>query len=153
MPVDPSISLDVTGGSSGPMQPGNSASANPLAAASSYAGIAQQMNQLKLFNATMAARQKAGQIMASAPDAATGQSLLSQDPEVTKYLPELPAQIGSGLNQLQQLRGQIQVQTGDAFNRVTSVLPAGLADRSGWRCDDSEYCGPEYQGKCTEVME
>lgn len=134
-PINTNIPLggDLKGnplGVTGPAAP--AAGSNPLSMVDSFADVAGKMNQLKLFNQTYAARQRAGQIMATAPDVATGLDLMQKDPQVAAFAPEIAATTAGTLNVLTQQRGQIQSQGNDAFTNVIKGLPAVLEDPSQW---------------------
>jgi len=124
MPIDPTIPL---GGQ-------QHAQMNPMAMISQWAQIQNAMNQNKLFQQTFLARQKAGQILASAPDLESGLQGLLSDPDVAPFAGETINNIRQSqltMSQLQEVQ-QGQVQSGlDAF---VKMLPAVLAspDESTW---------------------
>lgn len=139
MPVDPEISLQVRGGSSGPANAGYApaASTNPLAAVESVVGIQQGMNSLRQFQQTFAARQRAGEILASAKDPDTGVADLLKDPLVAGFAPELAQTAASTRQTILSAQGEAARQGFDAFHNTLANLPQvvpGLAkgDFNGW---------------------
>lgn len=86
MPVDPTISLHAGD------QPTGVPVANPLGLISNLAQVTGQMNQNKLFTQSFAAKQKLGQIMASAPDIETGWQTALKDPTVAPFAGEALSQ-------------------------------------------------------------
>lgn len=78
MAVDPEISLGLK-----PLA--SPFSSNPLETVGAIQGLQAQQNQLKQFATTYAARQKAGQIIASAPTLAAGLDAASKDPDVMGF--------------------------------------------------------------------
>ena len=69
-----------------------------------------KMNQVKLFQQSFAARQKAGAILASAPDLQTGLDNLAKDPDVNAFAPELVNDARSRLNAQAAYEGTQQDQ-------------------------------------------
>lgn len=132
MPLDPTISLDVAGGSK-PSFPGvGDAAYNPLGLIGNIADTQSKINQLKLFNQTFQARQKAGQIMATAPDIASGAKLMAADPDVSAFAPELATQAAATNNALTAAQGAVQGQGFDAFTNTVKMLPSVLQDPGQW---------------------
>lgn len=123
MPVDPSISLDVTGATPPP---------SPLDTIGKFAETQERLNQIRLFNQTFAARQAAGQIFATSPDLATANDRLSRDPMVSAYAPEL-VNLGRE-NQLvmTQLQGLQQGQAATGFEGFMKTLPAIYNHPGSW---------------------
>lgn len=122
--------MDVTGGSSPSIGP--STVSNPLSLLSSFADTQQKLNQVKLFNQTLAARQRAGQIMATAPDTATGLAEMQKDPQVSAFVPEIAQTVASTQNSILQNQGTVQTQATDAYHLLMSGLPAVLQDKTAW---------------------
>lgn len=134
MPVDPSISLGVIGGGKGMMQvpAGGGNAISPLETASAVAGTIERLNQIKLFNAQFGARQKAGQILAQAPDIMTGIKILQSDPETSAFAPELAASAITTQNSILEAGAREQGQGFDAFSNVLKGLPAVIKDPGQW---------------------
>ena len=99
-------------------QPPQGASANPLGMLHDLTGIQQtlavtqnQRNQARQFQQEWAARQRAGSIIAGAPDWQTAAKSLSADPLVSGWLPEMATHMLNNQNINQQLQGQMQQQS------------------------------------------
>lgn len=123
MPVDPAISLQ----GQPPPQP-----TNPFELIGRYAQTQQALNENKLFAQTYAARQAAGQIVASAPDPETAVHSLMSNPLTAAFAPEM-IQNMAGVNQtLATTQGIRQDQAGTAFTGMVKNLPAVIADPSQW---------------------
>ncbi len=126
----PTVSpLDVVGG----RNPGLGQPSNPLELVNNMAATQQKLNEVKLFNQTFAARQKAGQIMATAPDVQTGLAQMQKDPQVSAFAPELTASVVSTLSSLTSQQGEVQRQGFDAFTNVVKGLPAVIEDPGQWK--------------------
>lgn len=126
MPVDPTISLNVTGGKNGLSEAGTTGTTNPLSMVNSFADMQQRLNNLKLFNQSFAAKQKFGQIMSQSPDIPTAIERAQADPAVAAFVPELIQTMAATQNAMQSYRGQVQAQTADAFTHGSAALLSGL---------------------------
>ncbi len=127
MPVDPSIPLGVSGGATGLMQSQSlQTQNNPLALAGTMAETQQKLNAVKLFNQTNAARQKLGQIMATAASPMEGMAAAAQDPDVQAFVPDVVGQIALTQESMQKFRGLQQGQAKDGFELLTKLIPAGM---------------------------
>lgn len=130
MPLDPSISLDVTGGRQGVGAGGQGS--NPLELVGNIAATQERLNQIKLFNQTFQARQAAGQILATAPDLDSGIKELQRNPLTSAFAPELAASAASTAATLTGRAGAQQQQGFDAFHQLVGGLPAVLQDKTQW---------------------
>jgi hypothetical protein len=83
LPVDPQISLGVK-------------VPDALGTIGNYAEIQNKLNQNKLFQQTFAARQRAGEILASAPDMESGLEQLYKDPVTAPFAGETVNQVRAG---------------------------------------------------------
>lgn len=128
MPVDPRISMGVTGGATGMMDPQMPHPANPLELAGQAATVINQMNQIKLFNAQFAARMKAGEIMASAPSPEAGIQIIQQDPSISGIIPDVAASMASTYSTMASAAGEVQKQGTDVYNNTILQLPRLAAD-------------------------
>lgn len=131
MPVDPTISLGVTGGKTGLADPGYTApTANPLALTNNLAETQSRLNANRLFAQTMAARQKLGEIVATSPDMDTAVQRAQSDPSVAGFVPELLQTLAATNNVRQETLTKQYARTADAFQRGASLLQGGLVDPS-----------------------
>ncbi len=127
MPVDPTISLGVTGGKEGPATPGFQPS-NPLSLINGITELQTRQLALQTARQTFAAKQKIGKIMAGAGSVTEGLAQAAQDPDVQAWVPDVAQTIQQTQNIAQQYKGQVQGQTADAFQHVGSLLLGGLVD-------------------------
>lgn len=104
------------------------AQVNPFEMIGQWAQIQNAMNQNKLFQQTFAARQKAGMILANAPDLETGLSALMQDPITAPFAAETINSVRQGQLTLTQLQGAIQTQSKDGLEAFMKALPTVFAD-------------------------
>lgn len=125
MPVDPNISLaaSATGGTAA----GNAlTSGNPLDTISKFAGIQNALNQNKLFQQTFAARQKAGSIIAGAPDLESGLASLYQDPLTAAFAGEITNNIRqaqlTGVNIAKERQDMAQGALANSIKLLTGVM-------------------------------
>jgi hypothetical protein len=100
MPVDPNISL-----AAAPPDPGKL-----LGTIGQFANIQNAINQNRLFQQTFAARQKAGQILAGAPDMETGLQNLLKDPVTAPFAGETINSIRTSQQTLADI-GRLQAVT------------------------------------------
>lgn len=121
MAVDPEISLGI--------KPVTSPfSGNPLETLGQIQGIQAQQNQLKQFAATFAARQKAGQIIASAPDLASGLDAASKDPDVMGFAGDVYNVAREAQLAQTRVAGETQEQGLKGYHVFTSALPSTLTN-------------------------
>lgn len=132
MAVDPNISLDVTGGGTGMSQPGQVPQFNPLQTVGNIAEVQSRLNAVRLFQAEMAAKQRAGQILSAAPDLDTGIAALQRDPQTAAFAPQIAASAASTRATMIAAAGQLQQQGHDAFTNMVKQLPAVIQDESQW---------------------
>ncbi len=128
MPVDPTISLNVTGGNSGLSAPGAVAPINPLTLAGTYAETQNKLNTNKAFQLTLQAKQKLGQIMSTSPDIPTAIQRAQQDPSVAPFVPELTQTIAATQESVQRYKQGQQSQNADAFSRAAALLPGEMVE-------------------------
>lgn len=127
MPIDPSISLHVNELPAG-VQP-----TNPMGimdTVGKFAGIQAQLNQNQLFRQTFAARQKAGEILSTAPDLESAITQLQQDPLTGPFAGETINSLRQSQLALTQVQGEQQKQSQDAFQAFLKSLPGTAADPS-----------------------
>lgn len=125
MPVDPSIPLGVVGGNKGMMSGdynGSAAGFNSLATVNAVAEAQNKLNQNKMFQLQLAARQKLGKIVASAPNLDAAIQAAAADPDVAGMVPDLVNTLAATTDTLQKYRGQVYTQTRDALTSATEAL-------------------------------
>lgn len=123
MPLDPTIPLGVA-----PLAPPTQQ--NPMAMIGQWAQIQNAQNQNKLFQQTFAARQRAGQIMASAPDLESGLTALTRDPTTAPFAGETMSAFRQAALTLTQLQGEVQTQAKSGLEGFMKALPTIFADPS-----------------------
>lgn len=121
MALDPSVPLGVQPMGGQPMM-------NPIAMIGQWAQLQQVLNQNKLFEQTFNARQKAGQILATAPDLEAGLQGLLADPDVAPYAPETINSIRQSQLTLQQMQNAQQEASDNAFKSFLKSMPMVFAD-------------------------
>ncbi len=127
MPVDPTISLKVAGGASGPADANTAGTTvNPMATAQTFAETQQKLNAVKLFGQQNQARLKFGQIAAEAPSMEAAVAAASKDPAVAPFVPDIIQSWAGTMNSVQQFKGLKSAQTTDAFSHTMDVLTGGL---------------------------
>jgi hypothetical protein len=87
-----------------------------------------KLNQVKLFQQSFAAKQKAGAILATAPDLQTGLDNLAKDPDVNAFAPELVDAARARLNAQAQYEGTQQDQREKGLQGVTRGIVAAGAN-------------------------
>lgn len=129
MPVVPDISLGVVHPDMG--------GSNPLATVGSAVDIANKIqqnqllrNQALIFQQELAAKQKAGQIIASSPDDATAQTRLQADPQVMAFHPEITGTIRANQTALLENQHRLQDMSSTALEGVYKGLAPALDDPS-----------------------
>jgi hypothetical protein len=124
MPIDPSIPL---GGQ-------QQTQMNPLAIIGQWAQIQNAMNQNRLFQQTFLARQKAGQILAGAPNLEAGLQGLLSDPDVAPFAGETINNMRQAQLTMSQLQNLQQGQIKSGLDAFIKMLPAVLAspDDNTW---------------------
>ena len=132
MPVDPTLSLNVVGGKTGPMDPGQGYGLNPFSLMGSMAETQNKLNQVKLFNQTNEARKKAGRILATAPDLGAGVAQLAQDPDVMAFVPEIAESSAGTYNAILESGSRIQGMGWDAYSNFIKGLTGVIQDQTLW---------------------
>src|SRR5215469_13246768 len=136
MPIDPDISLAAGRLPGGVQAP---ALANPLGLVGQYAETAQRLQQLNLFNQTLQARQRAGEIIAGSPDLETGIHSALQDPLVAGFAGDtLNAYRQSLLAVTQQQREQ-QTMSTSGFQGLLQGLTAAYNNPEGFNSIANAY--------------
>lgn len=121
MAVDPEISLGLK-----PLA--SPFSSNPLETLGSIQGLQAQQNQLKMFGQTFAARQKAGQIIASAPTLAAGLDAASKDPDVMGFAGDVYNVAREAQLAQTRVAGETQEQGLKGYGVFTKALPSTLTN-------------------------
>lgn len=121
--LDPSIPLGVA-----PLAPPQQQ--NPMAMIGQWAQIQNSLNQNKLFQQTFAARQKAGALLAAAPDMESGLAALMRDPTTAPFAGETINAIRQSQLTLTQLQGEVQTQAKTGLEGFAKMLPTVFADPS-----------------------
>lgn len=124
MPIDPEISLHAAA-----PPPANGLSIDTIG---KFAEVQNTLNQNRLFQQTFAARQRAGQIMAGAPDTETGLEAIQHDPLASAFAPELVNLARENQLALIRYQGEVQTQATNGLDAVIKSLPAVMADPSQW---------------------
>lgn len=126
MPLDPSLSLDLT-----PInQTQGGGLASSLGLVGQFAQIQNSLNQNKMFNQTFAARQKAGQIIAASPDLNTAFQNLTQDPEVAPFAGTIINEYRQGMLAQTQQQGEQQTQAQNGLQAVLKSIPGAVSSPS-----------------------
>lgn len=105
---------------------------NPLTALSGMTELQQRMNQMRLFNEQMKARQQAGSIMATSPDMDTAMQSMSRNPQVMGYMPDILNTIRQADLTNTQLQGARQTQGDTALHSVMQSVPSAMTDLSSF---------------------
>ncbi len=127
MPDDFSVALGVK---TPELHPGNA-----LGAVNDIAGLQKTLTELQGTRLTLAAKQKAGQIMATAPSLDEGIQALHQDPEVSGFIPDVIATLQSVSSAQTAQAGERQTQATSGLNAVMSGLLPALNDPSTFDAD------------------
>lgn len=117
MPIDAEIPLGF-----------NSPQANPFAVVGQFAQVQNAINQNRLFQQTFAAKQKMGQILATAPDAESGWDQIMKDPQVAPFAGEALNSWRSAQLAMTQQQGEQQKQATDGFSAFIKMMPSLAAD-------------------------
>lgn len=125
MPVEPGISLQVTGGGSGLMNPGGG---NMMSMMGGFVDTQRKIQELQLFKQTVAAKKKLGGIMATAPSMEAGLQAASQDPDISAFVPDVVQTITGNMNAMRDYSTKTYGMTKDALQSVLDILPAGMTD-------------------------
>lgn len=135
--LDPSIPADLTRStaplvSGSTLPPASATGSNPLGMIGDFASVQAQMNQNKLFAQTYKARQKAGQIMASAPNIDAGIQGMLADPDVAPFAGETISAMRQAQQTLVATQGEQQTQAQSGLAALLKSMPAVMADPSTW---------------------
>lgn len=128
MPVDPNISLAAKAPDLGQM----------LGTIGQFANIQNAINQNKLFQQTFAARQKAGQILAGAPDMESGLQSLLKDPVTAPFAGETINSIRTSQQTLADINRLQAVTAGERQTQATHGLEAFYKSLGSVMADPSE---------------
>ena len=117
---DPTIPMGVT---TPDTHPGNA-----LGAVNDIVGLQKTLTDLQVTRMTLAAKQKAGQIMATAPSLDEGIAALHADPSVAGFVPDIISTL-QGVSSAQTAQaGERQTQAGSGLTAVLSGLLPALND-------------------------
>lgn len=103
---------------------------NPLQMMGQFAQVQNAVNQNKLFQQTYAAKQRMGQILATAPDPETGWDTIMKDPQVAPFAGEALNSWRAAQLAMTQQQGEQQKQSTDGFATFMKMMPAISADPS-----------------------
>lgn len=122
MPLDPSISLavkppDFAGGGG-----------NALGMIAPLTKTMNDLNQLKLFQQTFAARQRLGEIVSQSPDLETGLRSAASDPLVAGFAGQALGELRSMQQTMTTTRGLEQTQINNAAQAVVKGAASALVD-------------------------
>lgn len=124
MPIDPSISLDAGSPQYVGAAGGGAPPASGLSLLGGYADLAGKMNQLKLFNQTYQARQRASELIAASPDLESGITAVLHDPVASFGAGDTINQFRQGMLALTQQQGEIQKQASTGLEATLHGLLA-----------------------------
>lgn len=124
MPIDPTIPLQLQF----PSQSG--LAANPLEMVDKFADIQNKLNTAKLFNQTMAAKKRAGQIMSGPGEMDQKIQMLQTDPIVAPFAGEIAGEIQGVQGAITQMKGAQQGQAQSGLDAFMKSLPAAMEDPS-----------------------
>lgn len=103
--------------------------ANPLEILHSYADTQRAMVEAQMAQKSMAARQRAGQIIASSPDMATAITGIQKDPLAAGYLPDIMSTLqGVSTSQTQQAGSQQTQNLEGLGTLIKNIAGAGITD-------------------------
>lgn len=91
-------------------------------------GTLNAINQNRQFQQAFAAKQKAGAILAAAPDLETGMTNLYKDPQVAAFAPEITSNIRQGMLAQTQQQGEVQKQAESGMSGVLRGIVASAGD-------------------------
>ena len=114
-----------------------------------FATIQNSLNQNRLFQQTFAAKQRAGQIIAGAPDLETGIKALYADPNVSPFAPEIVSNIRQGMLAQTQQAGALQQQGTDALTGFLKAAPGAIANPQAFDAMANAYLAsvnPQVRG-------
>lgn len=125
MPLDPDISLDVVprGG-----QPQVGAGANPLAMVQGYVDTASKLQALRQFNLQLQARQRAAEILSTAPDMQSGIQAVLHDPVAAFGAGQTLSDYSNAYQALTGVQGQVQQQATSGLGNLVHMLNGSLED-------------------------
>lgn len=123
--LDASIPMNVMGGAK-PPQAGHGL--NPMETVQTVADTLTKLNQVKLFNAEFKARQKAGEILSSAPSFEEGIKLLQADPEIAPFAPKVAQDAMATQNSILESADKDMKLGLDAFHSALGGLSAVAYD-------------------------
>lgn len=141
MPIDPSISLQagaVPGGSAGVPAAGASAG-NALSMMSGFADTATKLQQLRLLNQTVQARQRAAELISQAPDLESGMNAVLRDPVAAFGAGETINQFRQGQLALTQQQGEIQKQASSSLGDLLHGLNGAVQNPAQFNPIASAY--------------
>lgn len=138
-----------------PPKPGEAGGFNALGAASDVVGLQKSLTDLQALRMTLAAKKKAGQIMAVAPSLDDGIAALHADPEVAGFVPDVISTL-QGVSSAQTAQaGEKQSQATSGLNAVLGSLLPALNDPSTFDADIAgrlKVLSPSAQAAVTSAM-
>lgn len=152
MATDPSISLDVRGGSSGPMNANwapSSAGSNPLAM---IGNVVDTQTKLREFQA----RQLAGQIIAAAPNLETATKQLFANPITAAFAPGYAKQVADTQGAILANQGSQMKLGHDALSAYVNTLPVELQDptqRDTLKSIAMKFVAPAVRGQLSDSID
>lgn len=123
------IPMDVMGGG-GPSSPPASPGGLNLGMFDQILGLQQKLNTQKMFQAQFGARQKAGQIISSAPDLETGLAQAAQDPSVAAFGGEVLNSYRQMQQTLTATQGMQQEQNAHGLQAIVKAAAASINNPS-----------------------
>lgn len=117
---DPTIPMGI--------KPPDQSQTNPLTTIGNFANVQDKLNQIKLFQQTFAARQKAGEILATAPSLDEGLTALMKDPLTAPFSGEILNQVRQSMLSQLQFQGTEQEQAQNGFMAVMKALTPAMND-------------------------
>lgn len=151
MPLDPAISLGVT--------TPNMTAMNPLGMVGQFATIQNALNQNRLFQQSFAARQRAGEILSTAPDMESGITALMRDPLAAPFAPQIINSIREGqltLTQIQKTQQEIGGQAQSALGVAVKAMAGAYNNPAGFNDivqSQLQAMGPQLAQKVAPALE
>lgn len=103
-------------------------SGNALTKVGMFSDIQNKLNENRLFQLTLAARQKAGEIMSAAPDLESGIQTLLSNPETAAFVPELAQTMQSIRASQVSVQGEQQTQATTGLEALLKNIYPAMTD-------------------------
>lgn len=123
--ADPTIALRVA-----PAEAPSGPAFNPFEMISKLAQTRATMLEVQNAQQTLAAKQRAGQLMANAPDLESGINAMQKDPSVAGFAPDILASLAGVNSSLVAAAGQRQAQSESGLGTLLKSISAGINDPS-----------------------